>query len=108
MQELKATVPKFPLYIINFIASLTAAILSDIVVTTISITAAVVGLTASSVLIGFSTFFVLYTVARLVSHIADTIGFSAIAVERSADKISTAIAQSAIDSETPVYKVEAE
>jgi hypothetical protein len=60
----------FPKYIIQWIGGLIVAILTDLHITTLAVTAVAVGF-ASSLSVGIATFFVIYSLSRIIAIIAD-------------------------------------
>jgi small-conductance mechanosensitive channel len=66
---------RFPKYILEWTVGLIVAILSDLHITTLTVTGVAVGFAASSVLVGVAAFFVVYTLSRIISNVADGVVF---------------------------------
>lgn len=74
-ETLVRSIVRFPAYALDWIVGLITVILSDLHVTTLAVTGVVVGLWGGSLLVGLVAFFVLYAVSRIVSNVANSIGF---------------------------------
>jgi hypothetical protein len=66
---------RFPKYLLEWTVGLLIAVLTDLHITTLAVTAVVVGFAASSVLIGVAAFFAAYTLSRIASNVADGVVF---------------------------------
>jgi len=75
MEEFIRAILNFPKYIFGWFVGLISAILSDVHITTLAVTGALAGLLTGSLLFGLLFFFLLYCVSRIVSNLANAIGF---------------------------------
>lgn len=64
-----------PAYAVVWVFGLIALIFSDVTVTTLALVGVFVGLALGDVFWGFATFFIAYSVARLVANLSQAIGF---------------------------------
>ena len=74
VRELGSAVINFPLFIIEMVTSLLVLVISDIYIATLAIAGGTVGLATGEWEIGLATFFVLYSVSRVVNTVANAIG----------------------------------
>lgn len=62
-------------YALTYTVGLVVAILTDLHITTLAITAVLAGFYTGSILFGVLAFFLLYSASRVVGNIAEAIGF---------------------------------
>jgi hypothetical protein len=74
-KELWDSLVYFPGYLIGWTVGLIVAILTDLHVTTLAIAGVAVGIATDSISNGFAAFFVLYVFSRVISNLADAIGY---------------------------------
>jgi hypothetical protein len=61
-------------YALTYTVGLIVAILTDLHITTLAITGALLGVYTGSILFGVLAFFVLYTASRIMGNVAEAIG----------------------------------
>jgi predicted MFS family arabinose efflux permease len=84
---------QFPKYLVEWTVGLLIAILTDLHITTLAVTGVAVGFAASSVLIGVATFFVVYTLSRILSNVADGIAFGSRSIAASIQQHASVVQQ---------------
>jgi len=106
MNKLGTTIVGFPKYIFEWTVGLIIAILSDLHITTLVVTGVAVGFAASSVLIGVATFFVAYSISRIVAHIAEGFVHGFVQHGKAMQDVISYHANTVASSEQPVIKVD--
>lgn len=74
LRQLFRAIIGFPVYFFGWTIGLAVAVLTDLHITTLAISGVLVGLARESVIDGFVAFFILYTLSRIFSNIADAVG----------------------------------
>ncbi len=76
-EDLVRSIVGLPKYVLGWTGGLVIAILSDLHMTTLAVTGVVAGFALDSWLWGVVAFFALYSLSRVVSTLANAIGFGA-------------------------------
>jgi hypothetical protein len=90
-ENLVRSVVGFPKYIVEWTVGLIVAILTDLHITTLAITAALGGVYYHNALLGLLLFFVLYSASRVAGVIANSIGFGLQGVAETNARVAGAI-----------------
>jgi hypothetical protein len=75
-QSSVAALKGLPKYIFEYTVGLLIAVVTDFHITTLALAGAFVGLARGSVLDGVATFFVIYSLLRIVGNLAEAVGIN--------------------------------
>lgn len=76
-EDLVRAIVGFPKYIFGWTVGLVIAVLTDLHITALAVTAALAGVYGTSVLLGVLVFFAIYSLSRVANLTANAIGFGA-------------------------------
>lgn len=74
-EELIRALVGFPKYAIQWVGGLVVAVLTDLHMTAITVTAVLLGVAIGSVIWGVTGFFLIYSLSRVVGNLANSVGF---------------------------------
>jgi hypothetical protein len=83
----------FPKYILEWVIGLVVAILTDLHITTLAVTAILAGFYFSNPLLGVLIFFAIYSISRVASLTSNAVGFGAREIAGANSSIAGTISQ---------------
>lgn len=105
-ENLVRSIVGFPKYALEYTIGLIIAILTDLHITTLAITAVIGGFVFGSVLGAIFLFFIVYTLSRVASNTANAVGSAGNQIAASNSQVARAI-HSILQAQIPVEDVEA-
>jgi len=85
-EDLVRALVGLPKYVIQYVGGLIVGVLTDFFLTGLAISSVLAALLLSSVLVGFATFFLIYTVLKPFIYLNDAVGFGLQGLARAAER----------------------
>lgn len=105
-QASAAALKGLPKYVFEYTIGLLIAIVTDFHITTLALAGVAVGFARESVLDGVATFFVIYSVLRIVGNLAEAIGLSLRYIANTHGSVVSNLTTTLDRQEPPVITVE--